>query len=103
MDWKQELDALMSESAALARRTGTTAPIQKLPQPAPPDTAADQPSPVSRIQPMNWGSPEREHIANRVASFRAYQARVQREREDYYSRTIQRTRDLVRGHLEDGI
>lgn len=101
MDWKQELDALMSESAALAKRTGTTAPIQKLPQPPPVDTIAEPPSPVSRLQPLSRGSSEREQIANRVANFKAHQARVQREREDYFSRTMQRARDLAEGRSEN--
>lgn len=101
MDWKQELDALISKSKAHAARVGATAPVLKPPQPPPVETTAEQPSPISRLRPLSWDTSEREHIADRVASFKAHQARVQREREDYYSRTMQRARDLAQGRLTD--
>lgn len=101
MNWKQELDALISESKAHAARVGTAAPGLKPPQPLPADTAVEPAFPRSAASPLSQETSEREHIANRVASFKALQARVQREREDYFSRTMQRARDLARGRLDD--
>lgn len=101
MDWKQELDALVRESSELAKRTGARVPILDPQQPLPVVSAVEPLSPAARLRPLSSATSEREHIANRVATFKAHQARVQREREDYYSRTMERARDLAQGRSDE--
>ncbi|UFW92130.1 hypothetical protein BjapCC829_48710 (plasmid) [Bradyrhizobium barranii] len=102
MDWKKELEALLQQSAAIVERAGTLAPIPKPTAPiAPIAKAPRRASPPDPPRPLSWDSSEREHISKRVATFKAHQERVQREREEYFSRTMQRTRDLARGHGSD--
>lgn len=104
MDWKKELDALVSETAALVERTATANPQQAVERPKaafvpPPKTVpGEAPSPAAR--PLSWDTSEREHIASRIQNFRAHQERMRREREDFYSRTMQRARDLANGHSD---
>ncbi len=102
MDWKRELDALVRETAALVERTATNrqAPVEQSKETiAPPKPAlAEAPAPTAR--PLSWNTSEREHIAKRVQNFRAHQERIRREREDFYSRMMQRARDLAEGRLD---
>jgi hypothetical protein len=51
--------------------------------------------------PLNFGPPEREQISNRVENFKAHQERMRREREDYFTRTMQRARDTAKGDLPE--
>ncbi|MGM4954021.1 hypothetical protein BjapCC829_06120 [Bradyrhizobium barranii] len=98
MNWKKELEALVQQSAALVERARSVAPIPKLIAPIAPIAKASPPDSPRRL---SWDTSEREHISKRVANFRAHQERVRRERDEYFSRTMQRTRDLARGHGSD--
>jgi hypothetical protein len=104
MDWRKELDALVSETAALVERTTTAnhqAPVARTTATLVPPQAApkEAPSPASHL--LSRDTSEREHITKRVQKFRAHQERMRREREDFYSRTMQRARDLASGHSNE--
>lgn len=101
MDWKEELEALVRESAVLVDSAGGAVPIEKPRAPsAPTATAQGQASPPG-AQHQSWYTSEREQIGKIVATFKAHQERVRREREDYFCRMMQRARDLARGHGSD--
>jgi hypothetical protein len=97
MDWREELEALGNETAALVSAMDTTGAPAPGPQ-APIDLVVSILSEPSRPAPgrFNFGSPEREQITKHVATFKAHQERVRREREDYYSRTMQRVHIVLR-------
>ncbi|MGY4502001.1 hypothetical protein ACVWYH_005958 [Bradyrhizobium sp. GM24.11] len=103
MDWKKELDALVRETAALVERTATANPQPAVERPkaaiVPPQSAPKEAS--SSTRPLSWDTSEREHITKRIQNFRAHQERMRREREDFYSRTMQRARDLANGHSDE--
>jgi hypothetical protein len=105
MDWREELEALRNEAAALVEAAPPPAPVEaRAPAPRPPsDLALSTLNRPSRLlsQADSLGLSEREQIVRRVASFKAHQEHVRREREDFYSRTMQRTRDVARGHISD--
>jgi hypothetical protein len=89
MTWQAELEALIEESMAHAKAVqGKTVkpivPIKLVEQ------AIAEPLRSTPFEPMNWHSvgSEREEIRRRVASFRAVQERMQREREDYCVKTL---------------
>jgi hypothetical protein len=57
-----------------------------------------------RLEPVNWGGPQREEITQRVSNFKAQQQRLIREREAYATSTLRkmkRSLNLLRidGHL----
>ncbi|WP_426608982.1 hypothetical protein [Bradyrhizobium sp. McL0616] len=99
MDYRKELEALMAETAALASRTAASGikPPAPLP-PTPIDIVAilNEPSRVPQ-RLLNLGPPEREQISKRVENFRGHQERFRREREDYFSRTMQRVHESMKG------
>jgi hypothetical protein len=99
MDWKKELDSLVRETAELVERTAASRqravelPTVALP---PPKIALEEtPSPI--IRALESDVSEREHIIARVQDFRTHQERMRHEREEFYSRTMQRARDLASG------
>jgi len=103
MDWKKELDALVSETTALVERTTTAndqAPVARTKATLVPPQAAPKEVPSPTSHPLGRDTSEREHITKRVQNFRAHQERIRREREDFYSRTMQRARDLANGHSD---
>jgi hypothetical protein len=44
----------------------------------------------TRLEPMNWGGPQREEIRQRVLDFKAHQQRLTKEREEYASSTLKK-------------
>jgi hypothetical protein len=76
-DWKTDRDALVDEGVAFARTVRREAPATDL---------AERP----RLQPMNWGGPQREEIRRRVSNFKAHQQRLTKEREDYATSTLKK-------------
>jgi hypothetical protein len=76
-DWKTDRDALVDEGMAFARTVRREAPATDL---------AERP----RLQPMNWGGPQREEIRQRVSNFKAHQQRLTKEREDYAASTLRK-------------
>jgi hypothetical protein len=82
-DWKTDRDALVDEGKAFARTVRREAPATDL---------AERP----RLEPMNWGAPQREEITQRVSNFKAQQQRLIREREAYATSTLKKmTRSLI--------
>jgi hypothetical protein len=79
-DWKTDRDALVDETMAFARSVRREQPATDL---------VERP----RLQPMNWGGPQREEIRQRVSNFKAQQQRLIREREDYAASTLRRVWD----------
>jgi hypothetical protein len=76
-DWKSDLDALVDETKAFPRTVRREQPATDL---------VERP----RLQPMNWGGPQREEIRQRVSNFKAHQQRLIRERGDYAASTLRR-------------
>jgi hypothetical protein len=58
-------------------------------------SALAEPPPREGFAPMTWPASERDEIKRRLASFKAHQLRMQNEREDYYLKTMTRTRALI--------
>jgi hypothetical protein len=95
MKWKADLDALVQQTMRLVKNV--------------PDEHAKYMPTLSVVEevligasrsagtfaPMVWPKSEREEIIERVASFKAHQQRTQHEREDYYTRTIAKARNLL--------
>ena len=64
-----------------------------LPGPLPEQTKAS----LAKLPPITLPSSERDEIKQRLAGFKAHQLKMQAEREDYYSQTMTRTRELAAG------
>jgi hypothetical protein len=76
-DSKTDRDALVDEGIASARTVRREAPATDLAE-------------RSRLEPMNWGGPQREEITQRVSNFKAQQQRLIREREAYATSTLRK-------------
>jgi hypothetical protein len=76
-DWKTDRDALVDEGMAFARTVRREPPATDL---------TERP----RLEPMNWGGPQREEIRQRVSNFKAHQQRLTKEREDYATSTLKK-------------
>lgn len=70
-NWKADIDALIDETMAFAKRIDVAPPM--------PRTIVEP----NRMPFVNWLSSEREEIGQRVANFKAHQQRFMRERENY--------------------
>jgi hypothetical protein len=94
MTWRAELEALIQETKAHVKAMGSTSVQPSAPKkPAIAESAKAATAEPPRAQPIEpiigppFGS-EQEEIKQRVASFKALQARMQLEREDYCARTL---------------
>jgi hypothetical protein len=76
-DWKTDRDALVDEGMAFAKVVPGEAPAKDF---------VERP----RLEPMNWGGPQREEIRQRVSNFKAYQQRLTKEREEYATATLKK-------------
>jgi hypothetical protein len=76
-NWKADLDALIDETMAFAKRIHVEPPM--------PRTIVEP-----NRMPVNWDKSEREEIGERVANFKAHQQRFMREREDYAASALRR-------------
>jgi hypothetical protein len=76
-DCKTDRDALVDGEIASSRTVRREAPATGL---------AERP----RLEPMNWGGPQREEIRQRVSNFKAQQQRLIREREAYATSTLKK-------------
>jgi hypothetical protein len=97
-EWKKELDLLVEETMAFVRSVGddaskkidfpqTAAPresqgVASHPEPMQLPMAAEVPTPKDRLDM------ERDVIQRRVANFKANQKKFQKDREEYYTRTM---------------
>jgi hypothetical protein len=89
MTWQSELAALIQETQAHADAVQAKIPkpigSAKLSERAPAESSRP-----TQIEPMSLAASgsEREEIKRRVANFKAVQDRMQREREDYFVKTL---------------
>ena len=94
MAWQSELEALIQETQALTNAVQA----QMIPKPISSVKLTKQMplefSQPTQIEPIS--SPEREEIKRRVANFKAVQDRMQREREDYFVKTLADARQGLR-------
>ena|SRR5436190_13162104 len=96
MNWKAELDALIEQTMALAKMANgeTIKPVVPL---SLVEEALAQPPGSTRVEPMVWPASARDEIKQRVANFKAHQERMRREREDFFTRTMKKARQLAEG------
>ena len=85
-DWKTDRDALVDETMTFAGSVRREQPATDL---------VERP----RLQPMNWGGPQREEIRQRVSNFKAQQLRLIREQEDYADSTLRRILNRNAGQI----
>jgi hypothetical protein len=97
MTWQAELAALIEETMAHVKAVEGANVKPVVPLKIVERAIAESPRPA-RLEPVTRSSAgsEREEITRRVASFKAVQARMQREREDYCERTLSEARFAVR-------
>ena len=97
MTWQAELNALIQETMAQVKAVGSANVKPAVPLKLVERALAKSPRPA-RLEPMSWTSAgsERDEIKRRVASFKAVQERMQREREDYCERTLSNARIVAR-------
>jgi hypothetical protein len=96
MTWQAELAALIEETMAQVKAAGASVkPV--VPLKIVERAFAESPRPA-RVEPMDWSSAgsERDEIMRRVASFKAVQERMQRERADYCEQTLSNARFVAR-------
>lgn len=122
MSWKKERDALIAQTMAFVQSvTGKSEETSRLNGGFPPAPAAElpeldfalkpEPKPAEAIEPVRiaeWPSAAAaahrpiapsdmaSEIRARVASFRAHQERFNREREQYFSATLERLRAAIK-------
>jgi hypothetical protein len=103
MAWQEDLQALVEQSMALSKSVKSEfIQVKPVAKPTPP-IIVEQPhrvEPIAKtaLAPMTWtAASEREEIKQRVANFKAYQLRMQNEREGYYLKTMSRTRAIIEG------
>jgi hypothetical protein len=91
MDWKQELDALVESTMALAKGVKVQSISDKAPDVrAAEQTFADTSRPIplqAAARPITRPNSERDEILQRVSHFRAHQQKMARERLDHYLQT----------------
>jgi hypothetical protein len=81
-DWKIDRGPLVDERAAFASAVPGEAPAKELLERA-------------RLEPMNWGGPQREEIRQRVLKFKSHQQRLIKEREEFANATLKTNRNPV--------
>jgi hypothetical protein len=97
MTWQAELETLIEETMAHVKAVKGANDKPVVPLKMIERAIAESPRPA-RPEPMTESAAgsEREEIARRVASFKAVQERMQREREDYCERTLSEARFAAR-------
>jgi flagellar biosynthesis/type III secretory pathway protein FliH len=103
MDWKKDLDALIEETMAFAKSVKSYKPTDVPPLAAVEQTLAESPKPNRSAPSMPAPRSERDEIEQRVASFKAHQERVKREREEYYAEITAKTRAIIDANPPDDV
>ena len=80
-NWKADLDTLVEETTAFAKKHRVVPPM--------PRTFAEP----SRLPPVNLNNSERDEIRLRVSNFKAHQERFTREREEFAASQMKRIRE----------
>jgi hypothetical protein len=97
-DWMKQWDLLLEEALAFAQSVAANAPRTALSTAHQPDAeqrfASSVQRPVAATEPAPKETPdmERTAILRQVANFKAHQQRFQREREDYFQKTMAKAR-----------
>src|ERR1700722_16398322 len=100
---QSDAPVLATVEAVLAEQPAALSPLPVAPSPLSEPTTWP-----ARLPPMIVPPSERDEIKQRLANFKAHQLRMQAEREDYYSQTIARARELaarlrpIRGSQQSG-
>ena len=114
MKWMRERDALIAQTLAFVQSVtgkkdaaGTTAAVF-VPETIKTDIAPAQPQPPAQTAPPEPPRPAtpaprpivpgdfKSELTARIASFRAHQERFNREREEYFSATLQKLRTAIK-------
>lgn len=122
--WKKDLDLLVEQTMTFVKSVAAANPAKAAhlesmvmvvkpvdvaqailiqpPTPVPPPLS---PLPASssdairltpeNLKPMSWMASERDEIQQRVATFKAHQEKMQRDREDYYLKITEQTRAMI--------
>jgi hypothetical protein len=80
-NWKADLDALVEETMAFAKKHRVEPPVPR---------AITEPS---RTPPINPPKSERDEIRQRVSNFKVHQERFAREREEFAASMLKRMLD----------
>jgi hypothetical protein len=97
-DWMKQRDLLVEEALAFAQAVAARAPkaaLTPVPQPDPALVVASsvqRPVALTESTPRDSSNTERTAILRQVANFRAHQQRFEREREDYFQKTMAKAR-----------
>jgi hypothetical protein len=97
-DWMKQRDLLIEEALAFAQAVAANAPKTALtPVPLPEAAQVDAssvecPVAVTETAPRDTSNTERTAILRQVANFKAHQQRFEREREDYFQKTMAKAR-----------
>jgi hypothetical protein len=93
-DWMKQRDLLIEEALSFAQAVAARAPKTALTPVHQPDAAQVVASSVRRLVAASESTPkdtpnmERTAILQQVANFKAHQQRFEREREDYFQKTM---------------
>jgi hypothetical protein len=93
-EWMKQRDLLIEEALAFAQRIAANTPKTPVMPVQPPDTtkgiasSAQRPVAITESIPTDPLDRERLVIQGRLANFKAHQERFQREREDYFQKTM---------------
>jgi hypothetical protein len=94
-EWMKQRDLLIEEALAFAQTVAANAPKMAV-MPAQPSPLAYAPAtPLQRsveVAPQDKLDTEGAVIQKRLANFKAHQERFQREREDYFQKTLAKAR-----------
>jgi hypothetical protein len=93
IEWIKQRDLLIEEALAFAQTVAANTPKMALTPVHQPDAAqvvasAQRIGAVTESGPRETPDMERNAIQRRVANFKAHQERFQREREDYFQKTM---------------
>ena len=97
-DWMKQRDLLVEEVLAFAQAVAARAPKMALMPVQQPDAAqvaassVQRPVAVAEASPEDTPNMERTAILRQVANFKAHQQRFEREREDYFQKTMAKAR-----------
>jgi|GraSoi2013_100cm_1033763.scaffolds.fasta_scaffold18152_3 hypothetical protein len=96
-DWMKQRDLLIQETLEFVQGVATNAPKMALTLVHQPDVAqvvasAQRTGVVTESAPREIPDMERNAIQRRVANFKAHQERFEREREDYFQKTMAKAR-----------
>jgi hypothetical protein len=97
-DWMKQRELLVEEALAFAQAVAANAPKTALTPVHQPDAAqvvassVPRPVAVTESSPRDTPNMERTAILRQVANFKAHQQRFEREREDYFQKTMAKAR-----------